>query len=113
MKGWLLPVIALYSGGVVAGDYVHLMTTEQKCHQWGERGKQIVHEFYRGVSREEMYRVIDSVTSEKEIADIQKTEVDAIYNNLPQTDNGYEQVMYAAHIEKAAYEQCQDLYNKQ
>lgn len=112
MKRILLVIGFLCSMDVFADDYVHLMTTHEKCTQWGERGKQIAAQFYAGDSIQNQYNIIDSTGGDTDTVTFQKKQIDVIYNSLPKTDNVYDQIMYASNIAKAMYDQCESLYEK-
>lgn len=103
-----------FSPIIIAGDdYVHLMTTHEKCTQWGERGKQIAAQFYAGDSHQTQYKIIEQSGGDADIVSFQKKQVDVVYRSLPKTTNVYEQILYAEQIAKAMYEHCKTLYEKQ
>lgn len=110
----MLFLAGIFCSSIAIADdgYVHLMTTHEKCTQWGERGKQIAAQFYAGDNRQDQYEIIEQTGGGADIVSFQKKQIDVVYNSLPKTANVYEQILYAEQIAKAMYEHCEALYGK-
>ena len=93
-----------------AEDYVHQMSTHEKCALWKVRGAQIVEQIFLGSSKQDQYEIIEQNTPDANLANIQKAQVDIAYKNVPQTDNPYEQIQYKNMFGAAMYDQCAELY---
>lgn len=112
MKKILLILGILCSTSILAEDYVHLMTTHEKCSQWEERGRQIVTQLYEGVPIEAQYSLIERTGGGEDIVSLQKKQVKVIYDNVPKNFTIYSKINYAEHIAKLMYDQCTNLYEK-
>ena len=112
MKSILFMVGVLCSMGSLANDYTHLMTTHEKCSQWGDRGRQIVTQLYEGAPIDAQYSLIEKTGGGEDIVSLQKNQVKVIYDNAPKDVDIYSKMHYSEHIAKLMYDQCIDMYKK-
>lgn len=105
---WVLMV--LISPSLSANNHIDQMTIKEKCSIWEQRGRELVHQYFDGVSKSQQYSVIESGDGDNEIKEVQKMQVDLVYNNYPKAENPYERIQLANINAKGMYDFCIDLY---